>query len=137
MKLRLIIKIMTLSALVAFLFFFQACARGENHFIDQSGLEKIILDHENVLIIDVREPHERHGPLGKIPGSLNIPLGLLEQRIISIDPDPETAIVILCRTQNRSQAAYQELGEMGFSKVYVLKGGMMDYNHQQSIPSSE
>ncbi|RQD58806.1 MAG: rhodanese-like domain-containing protein [Desulfonatronovibrio sp. MSAO_Bac4] len=130
-------KIIILCALVPFLFFSHGCAQGETYFIDQSGLEKIILDHENVLIIDVREPHERHGPLGKIPGSLNIPLGLLEQGITSVDLDPDTVIVLLCRTQNRSQTAYQVLGKMDFSKIYVLKGGMMNYNHQQPIPSRE
>ncbi|MFN2342569.1 MAG: rhodanese-like domain-containing protein [Desulfonatronovibrio sp.] len=130
MKLCPIIKIIILCALISFLFFFQACAQEETYFVDQSGLEKLILDNKNVLIIDVREPHERKGPLGKINESVNIPLGNIEQGILSLNPESDAVIVILCRTQNRSQAAYNILKDMGFSRVYVLKGGMMDYNHQ-------
>lgn len=137
MRTILIFKIIALYALVSFLFALQACAQAETHFIDQRELEELILAHENLLIIDVREPHERRGPLGKIPQSINISLGALEHGLLSLNPDVDEIIVILCRTDNRSQAAYRMLKAKGFSRLYVLKGGMVDYNHQEPLPSKE
>lgn len=119
------------------LFISQACAQGESFFIDQNALEELAQKHDRLLIIDVREPHERSGPLGKISGSVNIPLGRLESLMASAGPCPDTVIVLLCRTHNRSQTAYWILKGMGFSSVYVLQGGMMDYSHGRSIPSIE
>ncbi len=82
---------------------------------------------DNVIILDVREPHETMGPLGKIHGSVNIPLAALRQGVSYLNLDPDTTIIVLCRTQNRSSEAYTELVRMGYTDVYILMGGMMEY----------
>ncbi|WP_161635939.1 rhodanese-like domain-containing protein [Desulfonatronovibrio hydrogenovorans] len=110
-----------------------SCTAGDDGpFIDQDGLEKLLLSHDDLIIIDVREVFERTGPLGKIRGSMNIPLAEIRQTLPDAGFSKNKPIVLLCRTQNRSMAAYNMLQEMGYTRVYVLMGGMADYEHQRT-----
>ncbi|WP_075981568.1 rhodanese-like domain-containing protein [Bacillus massilinigeriensis] len=71
-------------------------------------------------IIDVREVSEVAG--GKIPGAVNIPLGLLEFRVHELDKSKEYTIV--CHSGGRSAMATQYLEGQGF-KVTNMLGGML------------
>lgn len=107
-----------------------ACADESGFFINQHELNKIQKKHDDLIILDVREPHERSGPLGKIEGSLNIPLSQLNLLVQNPGLDKNRHIVILCRTQNRSQAAYHYLKDNGYTNLYVLMGGMSEYKNE-------
>ncbi|WP_173918315.1 rhodanese-like domain-containing protein [Halobacillus sp. Marseille-Q1614] len=78
--------------------------------------------HENLNIIDVRETAEVAE--GKIPGALNIPLGLLEFKKNELDASKE--YVMVCRSGGRSGQATQFLESQGY-KVINMDGGMMNY----------
>jgi len=82
------------------------------------------LNKEEVLhIIDVRETTEVAE--GKIPGAVNIPLGLLEFRKQDLDKKKE--YVVVCRSGGRSGQAAQFLFEQGFM-VKNMKGGMLAWD---------
>ncbi|MFP4236723.1 MAG: rhodanese-like domain-containing protein [Desulfonatronovibrio sp.] len=106
-----------------------SCADDQPDFITQEQMEEMARKNSDLIILDVRQPEERTGPLGKINGSVNVPLSRFAQGIARLDLDKDMPVVVLCRTQNRSRAAYDELRKMGFSNIYILKGGMMDYEH--------
>lgn len=72
-------------------------------------------------IVDVREAGEWRG--GRIPGSIHIPLGQLGQRVGELDP--QTRVVAVCRTGNRSTWATMALQNAGFSDVVNLDGGVV------------
>lgn len=74
--------------------------------------------------IDVREPDEFAGPLGHIPGALNMPLGEVQERISEIETLRDRPVVLICRTDKRSASAAAALRSAGFSDVHVLRGGM-------------
>ncbi len=76
-----------------------------------------------IQIIDVREPQEFSGPLGRIPGARLIPLGSLAQRAGEITR--EQPIVTVCRAGGRSAQATSILRHAGFEKVANLSGGML------------
>jgi rhodanese-related sulfurtransferase len=78
-----------------------------------------------LLVCDVRNPDELGGELGQLPGSLNIPLGQLQQRIGELSTHKTLDIVVVCRSGRRSEAAARILQDSGFDRVFVLKGGMM------------
>ncbi|ADU29589.1 rhodanese-like domain-containing protein [Evansella cellulosilytica] len=82
--------------------------------------EVAILSHPN--IIDVREVEEVEE--AKIPGSINIPLGLLEFRIQDLDKTKE--YIIVCRSGGRSARATKLLEMQGF-KVINMVGGMLEW----------
>jgi len=86
------------------------------------------------LVLDVREPAEF--ALARIPGSINVPRGVLEQAC-EWDHDetvPELArhevgpIVVVCRSGKRSILAADVLQSMGFTTVVSLRTGVRGWN---------
>lgn len=73
-------------------------------------------------IIDVREVNEVAG--GKIPGAVNIPLGLIEFRMHELDKSKE--YIIVCHSGGRSGRATQFLKSYGFN-VINMTGGMLSW----------
>lgn len=79
------------------------------------------LNLEEILhIIDVRETTETI--LGKIPGAVNIPLGLLAFRQQDLDKKKE--YITVCRSGGRSGQAAEFLLKQGFM-VKNMNGGML------------
>jgi rhodanese-related sulfurtransferase len=76
------------------------------------------------LVLDVRDPSELGGELGPLPGARNIPLAQLQQRAGELSTHERRDIVVACRTGRRSEAAARILQDLGFSRVFVLKGGL-------------
>lgn len=73
-----------------------------------------------ITIIDVREVDEVEA--GHIPGSINIPLGLLEFRMNELDKN--TPYIMVCRSGGRSGQATAFLHSHGFD-VTNMDGGML------------
>jgi len=77
----------------------------------------------NIQIVDVREPDEYHGPLGRIHGAKLIPLGVLAARTGELARD--RPVVAVCRSGARSAQASILLQHAGFNDVANLAGGML------------
>jgi rhodanese-related sulfurtransferase len=86
------------------------------------------------LLLDVREGGEFQ--ILKIPGSINVPRGVLEQScewnfdetVPELAKSREQAIVVICRSGNRSVLAADVMMRMGFSNVVSLKTGVKGWN---------
>jgi rhodanese-related sulfurtransferase len=86
------------------------------------------------LVLDVREPAEF--ALARIPGSLNVPRGVLEQACEwdYDETEPELAgrcerpIVVVCRSGRRSLLAADVMQQLGFADVASLKTGVRGWN---------
>ena len=76
-----------------------------------------------LLVLDVREPDEVCGPLGRIPGSRSIPLGTLAEAAPFLPKDKP--IVTVCRAGGRSAQATLILKRAGLGEVANLPGGML------------
>ncbi|HEY4552051.1 MAG TPA: rhodanese-like domain-containing protein [Bacillaceae bacterium] len=90
--------------------------------ITAKEVEKLLDKGSELNLIDVREAEEVKA--GKIPGAVNIPLGLIEFRIHELDKSKEYTMV--CRSGGRSGRATQFLESQGFRAVN-LAGGMLDW----------
>ena len=77
----------------------------------------------NVQVLDVREPEEFSGPLGRIPGAILVPLGQLSEHLQELDKSKP--IVAVCRAGGRSAQATNILRQAGFERVANLSGGML------------
>ena len=75
---------------------------------------------ENTIIVDVRTPEEFN--TGHIENSINIPLSVLPDSVESLKKFD--AIILVCRSGNRSGKAKVLLDEKGFKNVY--NGGGWD-----------
>jgi len=76
-----------------------------------------------VRLVDVREPHEWAGELGRIPGAELISLGSLAEAAMGWDR--KEAVVLICRSSGRSDAAARSLEGAGFEQVASMVGGML------------
>lgn len=86
-------------------------------------VQEHIKNNKDASIIDVRETEEVKA--GKIPGAVNIPLGLIEFRLQDIDKSKEH--ILVCRSGNRSGMATNILGSRGYN-VINMDGGMLDWD---------
>ena len=71
---------------------------------------QLIQTKSEVLLLDVREPKE-HAE-GSIPGSVNIPRGLLEMKIEGVCSGPDQPILVHCAGGGRAALAAQSLQDM-------------------------
>lgn len=90
------------------------------HEIQPQALEECAC---NPQIVDVREPDEFEGPLGRIPGAISIPLGQLNARAGELAKD--RPVVTVCRSGARSAQASVMLQKLGFRDIANLAGGML------------
>lgn len=86
---------------------------------------KLINEVEDLLILDVRRFSEFKS--GKIPNSINIPVDDLEFELDEIEEFKEKPILVYCKSGIRSSVACSLLEEEGFSYLYNLRGGILDY----------
>jgi len=80
-----------------------------------------------MVILDVREPGELEGELGRIAGAVNIPVQTLPARLEELEQYRDVPIVTVCRAGVRSTSAAAILTGMGFEGVRNLRGGMLAY----------
>lgn len=71
-------------------------------------------------MLDVREVEEMAD--GRVPGSVNIPMGDVEQRLAEIPADRE--IVVICHLGGRSARVTQWLNGRGYDRALNLAGGV-------------
>ncbi|MDH3650910.1 MAG: rhodanese-like domain-containing protein [Saprospiraceae bacterium] len=90
--------------------------------IDVTELQQRLSDKEQLILIDVREPHEHQE--FNIGGKL-IPLGDLPASIDDLEEYANDEVVLYCRSGNRSGMAQHFLQQLGFTNVRNLQGGML------------
>ena len=86
------------------------------------------------LLIDVREPAEFNAL--RIPGSINVPRGILEQStewnydetLPLLVTGREREIVLICRSGKRSILAADVMQQLGFTNVVSLRLGIRGWN---------
>ena len=89
---------------------------------------KEILDKDETgefQLLDVRQPHEYEA--GHIPRAIWIPLGELEYRHLELKKDQK--IITYCRSGHRSMAASTFLCGLGFTNIYNLDGGILNWHY--------
>jgi rhodanese-related sulfurtransferase len=76
-------------------------------------------------IIDVRETWEVEE--SRIPGSQNIPLGTLPEKLDDLEELKNEEVIVHCKSGGRSASAKAFLTQQGFTNVRNLVGGMNAY----------
>lgn len=86
------------------------------------GAATLLINRENAVVIDVREPDEF--AQGHLSDALNLPAGKLLERVGEIEKYKEKAVIVCCAAGMRANRACRELGQQGFSQLYNLEGGV-------------
>lgn len=87
---------------------FVSCAQGE------FGENEIVID-EKTAVIDVRTEQEYKE--GHLINSINIPYGVIKDKITEHVHDKNQKIIVYCRSGRRSGIAKKTLDEMGYTNV--------------------
>lgn len=74
--------------------------------------------NNNGVIIDVREPSEVSQK--SVKGSVNIPRGLLEMKILELYPNENQFIYLHCATGARATFAAEQLQRIGYINVLAI-----------------
>ena len=90
--------------------------------ISASELQRAQARGEELLLIDVREPHEHEK--ARIPGAKLVPLGQLSARLAELVDWKERRVVAHCHKGGRSAKACALLRDAGFADVANLSGGI-------------
>ena len=85
-------------------------------------LKKMIKNHKNTIIVDIRSPQEYSEK--RIRNAINIPFYDLKKIYKEILLDKNKIIILYCEYGIRSKKAYDFLEEKGYKNVYSLKGGI-------------
>ena len=114
--------------LLLFIVIFNSCEVKEVKFqvLEYQEYKDNVLK-KNVQLFDVRTPEEYS--LGNIEGSINI--DFKNQKKFNEffgNLDKKRPVYLYCRSGNRSKKSADILLEQGFSEVYDLKGGFIEWN---------
>jgi len=88
--------------------------------ITPEELKRRLDRHDEVLVVDIREPQERE--INGIPGALAVAADDLASRLS--EGGPSRDLIVYCRTGDRSGRVVDELRERGFERIFNLKGGI-------------
>ena len=121
-----------LPAILIILLLFTGCGgnnMNENSYQQITQEEaKDMMDTQDVIVLDVREQDEFDS--GHIPGAVLLPVGTIaEDTAAAVIDDPDTVVLVYCRSGNRSKTASQALADLGYTNVYEF-GGINDWPYE-------
>lgn len=109
---------------ISLCFLLNACSSSDEnavHTID-AAQAKEMLDHETVIVVDVRTKAEYEE--GHLPAAQNLSLDEIDKAASLYEKD--TTLIVYCRSGARSAQAAQSLKEAGFTDIYDM-GGIIDW----------
>ncbi len=96
--------------------------------IDSLELKERLDRGDELVLVDVREPFER--AIADLPDHGQRPIPVKQIPVLGRELDPKADTVVYCRAGPRSAWATERLMEMGFRRVFNLKGGVLGWKAQ-------
>lgn len=94
-------------------------------------MQRRVTAGDRLVLVDVRQPEEFASPPGHLPGARNVPLAEVAGRareLVALGGP----VILVCKTDRRSERAAATLLAAGLQDVAVLRGGT-DAWHQQGF----
>jgi len=100
-------------------------AKSKAPHISSQQLSEYLSSTESFILLDIRTEAEYQA--GHIQGAQWFARGRLEYYIQDLIKDPDSKIVLYCRTGGRSALATLTLQDMGYNNVVDLNGGFKEW----------
>ena len=84
-----------------------------------------VISQPDVIILDVRTPDEFNA--GHIANAININLEGSDFSSEVSKLDKNATVAVYCRSGNRSGVATEQMAELGFTDMYHMQGGIVDW----------
>jgi rhodanese-related sulfurtransferase len=84
-----------------------------------------VIAQPGVIILDVRTPEEFNA--GHIENAININVADSNFSSEVSKLDKNATVAVYCRSANRSAVATKEMSELGFTDMYDMQGGIIDW----------
>lgn len=94
-------------------------------------LLRLLASGRRLLLLDVREPAEVAGPLGRLPGARHVPLGRLFSRREELARAKVDGVVTISNTGVRAREAAFTLSLLGLPEVQSLEGGLEAWRRER------
>jgi rhodanese-related sulfurtransferase len=94
-------------------------------YINNEQAENLIEKNDELLILDVRSANEFEE--NRIYNAVNIPVDELEEEIYELEDYKDRPVLVYCKSGKKSSVACNLMEEEGFSNLYNLRGGILDY----------
>jgi rhodanese-related sulfurtransferase len=88
-----------------------------------------LINSEQGVFVDLRDNADFRQ--GHIIDTLHIPSAKLAERMAELVKYKEKPVVLVCKMGQQSGAASKQLKAAGFSRVYKMTGGMMEWSNLQ------
>ncbi|MCP5163713.1 MAG: rhodanese-like domain-containing protein [Pseudomonadales bacterium] len=88
-----------------------------------------LINSEQGVFLDLRDGADFKQ--GHIVEALHIPAGKLQARLAELEKYRDRPVVLVCKLGQQSGAAGKQLKAAGFSRVYKMAGGMVEWNNLQ------
>lgn len=95
---------------------------GSYQNVDVDGLSTM-LNNKDFVLVNVHIPFA-----GNIPGTdLSLPYNEIQQNLSQLPTEKDDKIVLYCSSGRMSQMAAEELVSLGYTNIWNLKGGMVEW----------
>ena len=115
-----------LSVVIA-MFIRHEMSRGAPGLTPQQSIRRV--NSDGGIFLDIREVGDFKQ--GHIADALHIPSGKLAARMSELESYKEKPVVVVCRMGQTAGGASKQLLDAGFSEVFKMKGGMMEWDALQ------
>lgn len=89
----------------------------------------LVVNGEEGVFVDLRDAAEFRK--AHIVNAVNIPATKLPDRMVELEKFKDRPVVVLCKMGQQSGAAGKQLKAAGYTKVYKMTGGMMEWSNLQ------
>ncbi len=93
--------------------------------VDATTVRSWLAEPDRITVLDVRSPAEFE--TARIPGSINVPLHLVEKHAGQVAERLDRQVVLVCQSGVRASQAQQRLAGAGAEHLHVLDGGVQAF----------
>lgn len=88
-----------------------------------------LVNRDGAIIVDLRDSAEFRK--GHIVNAVNIPYASVATRLAEIESHKLQPVILVCKMGQHSSEIGKQLGNQGFTQVYRLSGGILDWQGAQ------
>ena len=96
----------------------------ERHTISPEELHELLASHQDLCLVDVRQPLDLLADTEIIPGAIRIPPKEVLQNPFLIPPDQDVVVYCTCPGEETSRRVLTRALAMHLSRIKLLKGGL-------------